>query len=83
MVKKEFSRVRNQKRWDVKIDGKVYEQLTFIKGTLEKARSKNYSMSEVVGLLCDWSMDHVNNIKDLSQQLDAATTRKKSTIVFK
>ena len=82
MAKKEFNRVRNQKRWDIKIDGRVYEQLKVIKGVVEKARSKNYSMSEVVGLLCDWSAEEVNRIRNLSRQLDAATTRKAPQKVF-
>ena len=82
MAKHEFSRVRDQKRWDIKIDSRVYQELTGIKATLEKAGKRNYSMSEVIGLMCDWSHEEVNRIGKLRADLDIAITRKKPQKVF-
>jgi predicted CopG family antitoxin len=69
------SRIRNQ-RVDIKISPDVYQELVAVKALLEQVKSKSYSMSEVVGLLCQWSEPQIAELGDLRAKLDALATKK-------
>jgi len=70
------SRIRNQ-RVDIKVSSEVYEELTRVKALLEQVKSRNYSMSEVIALLCQWSEPQIDEIGTLRIRLDALATKKK------
>ena len=82
MAKHEFGRIRDQKRWDTKIDSRVYHELAGIKARLERARRRSYSMSGVISLMCDWSHEEEKSIGKLRADLDDAIARRKPQKVF-
>lgn len=82
MNKPQPSRIRNQ-RVDIKVGLEVYKELAVVKTLLEKVTSKSYSMSEVVGLLCQWSEPQIADMQTLRAKIDAMATKKKPPPIFK
>ncbi len=70
------SRIRDQ-RYDIKVSPEVYKDLAAVKDLLEEARTKPFSMSEVIMLLCQWSEPKITNLREVQAKLDELTTKKR------
>ena len=76
MKQPQSSRIKDQ-RVDIKVGPEVYRELTQVQALLERGESKSYSMSEVVGLLCQWSQPQITEIGEISAKLDSLKTKRK------
>jgi hypothetical protein len=82
MKQPQVSRIRDQ-RVDIKVGPEVYGELAAVKALLEQVKLKSYSMSEIVGLLCQWSEPQIAELEELRARLDVLATKKKPPKIFK
>jgi hypothetical protein len=77
----EPSRIRSQ-RVDIKVGPEVHRELTAVKTLLENVKARQYSMSEVIGLLCQWSEPTVADLGKTQAKISELTTKKIPPKVF-
>jgi hypothetical protein len=56
--------------------------LTAIKVLLEVVKERPYSMSEVIGLLCQWSQSSITDLEKTKAKLNELTTKREPPKAF-
>lgn len=56
--------------------------MTAIKVLLEVVKERPYSMSEVIGLLCQWSQSSITDLEKTKAKLNELTTKREPPKAF-
>lgn len=63
-------------RVDIKLSRDVYEELETVKGAVESAAKRKFSMAEVVSLLCDWAGPNIARLEESKSAISELTTKR-------